>query len=129
MILRLIAVFALWGCALAQIQPSSPTNLHIRVSDRVTNKLADQKVLPDISDLKGTDLDSLVVLQIVVNPEGAVKFSKIQEGNAELAQRSLDAAQKWHYKPYIVNGQAVNVDTWIRFKYTKDNVEVFLVEK
>jgi TonB family protein len=128
MILRLIAVF-LWGCALAQIQPSSPTNLHIRVSDRVTNKLADQKVLPDISDLKGKDLDSLVVLQIVVNPEGAVKFSKIQEGNAELAQRSLDAAQKWHHKPYIVNGQAVNVDTWIRFKYTKDNVEAFLPEK
>ena len=93
------------------------------------NKLADNKVLPDISDLKGKDLDSLVIVQIVINTEGTVEFTKVQEGDPALAERSRAAAQKWHYKPYILNGEPISVDTWIRFKYAKDNVEVIVPER
>jgi outer membrane biosynthesis protein TonB len=71
-------------------------------------------------------MDSIVVVQIIVSPDGDVRCSQIQQGDVELTQRSLDAAQKWHYKPYFMGGKPVNVDTWIRFRYTKDNVEVFL---
>ena len=131
--------FVLCGCALAQtqapwpcrdeIRKSDPNALFIRVSDGVTNKAADNKALPDISDLKAKDSGSLAVVQIIVGPDGAVRCFRLQEGDADLAQPSLAAAQKWHYTPYILNRQAINVETWIRFSYKKDNVEVILPDR
>jgi bla regulator protein blaR1 len=133
-VLRLTIVLTLCISALAQnqnpwpcqqdINKSDPSALFIRVSDGVTNKLADTKVLPDVSDLKGKELDSVVVVQILVGTDGSVRCFRIQEGDGSLSQRSLDAARKWHYKPYILNGQPVNVETRIRFKYAGDKVEV-----
>jgi hypothetical protein len=133
---RLLMILVLSGYALGQAQTqapwpcqqdihkSDPSVLFIRVSDGVMNKLADTKVLPDVSDLKGKDLDSVVVVQILVGTDGSVRCFRIQEGDGSLSRRSLDAAQKWHYKPYILNGQPVNVETRIRFKYAGDKVEV-----
>jgi hypothetical protein len=117
-----------WPCQ-AEIHKADPKALFIRVSDRVTNQMADKKIMPDISDLKGKDLDSLVIVQILFSPDGGVRCSSLQEGNADLAQRSLDAAQKWHYKPYILDGQAINVETRIRFRYQKDSVDVVLPDR
>jgi Gram-negative bacterial TonB protein C-terminal len=143
MIARLVVgfgiAFALCSGALAQTQAPWPCRdeirksdanaLFIRVSDRATNKLGDNRVLPDISGLKAKDVDSVVLVQIIAGTDGAVRCFRLQEGDADLAQRSLDAAQKWHYRPYIVNGQAINVETWIRFSYKKDNVEVILRDR
>jgi outer membrane biosynthesis protein TonB len=90
--------------------------------------MADHKVLPGIADLKGKESDSLVVVEVLVDTNGNVRCARLQQGKPDLAQRSVDVAQKWHYKPYVVNeqyGKAI-VDTWIRFNYTKDNVEVIV---
>ena len=67
-----------------------------------------------------------MVVEILVGIEGNIRCARLQQGDPDLAQRSLDAAQKWHYKPYLLNGQKVIADTWIRFSYTNDNVEVIL---
>jgi Gram-negative bacterial TonB protein C-terminal len=116
-----------WPCQ-AEIHKSEPNAVFIRVSDGVTNKMADTKVLPDISDLKGKDLESLVVIEILAGSDGDVRCARVQQGDPDLAQRSLNAAQKWHYKPYVVNDQrgTAIVDTWIRFGYKKDNVQVIV---
>jgi hypothetical protein len=50
--------------------------------------------MPDISDLKGKDLDSVLVVQILVGTTGDVRCARIQQGDSDLAQRSVDAAQK-----------------------------------
>src|SRR3954471_20720867 len=133
---RLATAFLLCSCALAQaptpwacqaeLHKAEPKVMFIRVSDGVTNKMADTKILPDISDLKGRELDSVVVVEILVNSDGGVRCTRVQQGDSDLAQRSLDAAQRWHYKPYFVNGEKLIVNTWIRFNYTKDHVEVLL---
>jgi len=71
-------------------------------------------------------LDSLVVIQILVDTNGDVRCPRTQEGDPDFFQRSLDAAQKWHYKPYVLNGEKVIVETRIRFSYKKDNVKVLV---
>lgn len=105
-----------WPCR-DEIRKADPDTLFIRVSDRVTNAMSDKKVLPDVSDIKGKGVDSLVVVHIIISPQGDVRCSQIQEGDANLQQRSLDAAQQWHCKP-------INVDTWIRLSYRNNDVEV-----
>jgi hypothetical protein len=114
-----------WPCQ-SELHKTDPKAMFIRVSDGVTNKMADTKVLPEISDLKGKELNSVVVVEILAGIDGDVRCSRIQQGEPDIAQRSLDAAQKWHYKPYLVNGEKLIVDTWIRFSYTKDKVDVLL---
>jgi hypothetical protein len=135
MTLRFLIAFVLSGSALAQggawsclaeVHKADPNVKFARVSDAVTNKLAETKVLPDISDLKGKELNSVVVVEILVGIDGSVPCARIQQGDPDLAQRTLDAAQKWHYKPYWINGEKTIVDTWIRFNFTKDNVEILL---
>jgi protein TonB len=93
------------------------------------NKMADTKVMPDISDLKGKHLDSLVIVQILIGTDGAVRCFQLQEGDSNLAPRSLDVVQKWHYRPFMLNGQAINVETWIRFNYKNDSVDVVLPDR
>jgi len=117
-----------WSCQ-AEIHKSDPKVRFIRVSDGVTNKMADAKVLPDISDLKGKELNSVVVVEILVGRDGDVRCARIQQGDSGVSQRSLDAAQKWHYRPYLLNGEKLVMDTWIRFSYKKDNVEVILPDR
>ena len=139
MILRFMVAFVLCGGALgqapaswpcqAEIHKADPNATFIRVSDRVMNGMADKKVMPDISDLKGKDLDLLVIVQVLIAPDGDVRCFQLQEGDSNLARRSLDAAQKWHYRPYMLNGQAINVETWIRFSYKKDGVDVVLQDR
>jgi outer membrane biosynthesis protein TonB len=93
------------------------------------NKFADKRVLPDISDLKGETLDTVVVVQILVGTDGDIRCARVQQGDPDLTQRSLDAGQKWQYRPYLLNGEKVMVETWIRFNYTKDNVEVYVPDR
>jgi len=139
MIPRMLIAFALCECALgqapaswpcqAEIRKADPKATFIRVSDRVMSKMADTKVMPDISDLKGKDSDSLVIVQVLIGPDGVVRCFQLQEGDPNLAQRTLDAAKKWHYKPFMLNGQAINVETWIRFNYKKDRVDIVLPDR
>ncbi len=133
MILRFLIAFALCGCAVgqtqtpgpcqAEIHKSDPKVLFMRISDGVTKKLADRKVLPDISDLKGKDLDSPVVIQIPVDTETFVVLAP-RKWTRTFFSASPDAAQKWHYRPYMLKGEKVIMETRIRFSYKKDNVEV-----
>ena len=136
MISKLAIALVLCGCAYGQSQTPWPCQADIhrsepnvsfaRVSDNVMNRMAEAKVLPDVSDLKGKNVDSIVVVEVLVGREGNVRCARVRQGDSVLAQRSLDAAQKWHYKPFLLDGEKVIADTWIRFSYTKDNVEVVL---
>jgi hypothetical protein len=119
MILRCVIAFMFSGCVFAQTQTpwgcKTPTSkqgaLRVRVSDGVTNRLADRKVLPDISDLSGQKLDSLVVINILIAENGDVSCTRLRRGNPDLLKRSQEAAMNWHFRPYEINGQLVEVDT------------------
>jgi protein TonB len=39
------------------------------------------------------------------------------QGNWLLAEAAIDAARKWVYRPYIVGGQPVEVETTIQMKF------------
>jgi len=52
----------------------------IRVSEGVSYSLSDQKVLPEISDLNGRNLNTEVVLQIVISKTGDVIHTRAIKG-------------------------------------------------
>jgi protein TonB len=42
-------------------------------------------------------------------------------GHATLIRAALDAVQQWRYRPYMLNGQAVEVETFITVSFKRTN--------
>jgi protein TonB len=86
--------------------------------------MADRKVLPDIADLKGRELNAEVAVIVAVSKTGSVTGARALSGDSSLFKRSQGAALKWHYQPYLLNGKPIEFDTTLKFKFTKDKVEI-----
>jgi len=58
------------------------------------------------------------VLNAVIGKDGHVDNLKVVSGPSKLQQSALDAVRQWLYKPYLVNGEPVEVETKISVIYS-----------
>ena len=68
-------------------------------------------------EAKQQRIQGVVKLSAVINKDGMVENLKAVSGPKELQQSSLDAVRQWTYKPYLVNGSPVEVETTINVTY------------
>lgn len=59
-----------------------------------------------------------VELRAIIATDGSIKSVEVVSGDPMFYQSALDAVSQWHYKPTILNGQAVEIDTHITVFYT-----------
>jgi TonB family protein len=57
------------------------------------------------------------LLSVVVGEDGNVKNIQVVSGPNELQQSSIDAVRQWRYKPYLLNGDPIEVKTTINVIY------------
>jgi TonB family protein len=69
-------------------------------------------------EAKKARIQGKVILQAVIGKEGHVENLKVVSGPNELEQSAMDAVRQWVYKPYLVNGEPVDVTTKITVTYT-----------
>ncbi len=69
------------------------------------------------ADAKRARIEGKVVLSTVISEKGDVEQLKVVSGPKQLRQSALDAVQQWKYKPYLVNGKPVAVQTTINVTY------------
>jgi protein TonB len=71
-----------------------------------------QKVDPQYpAQAREARIQGRVVLSVVVGKDGAVQDVKLVSGHPLLAPAAMNAVRQWHYKPYLLNGDAVEVQT------------------
>ena len=58
-----------------------------------------------------------VVLRAVIGKDGRIKNLAPISGPKELIQASIGAVQQWQYRPYMLNGEPVEVDTQITVNF------------
>jgi len=58
-----------------------------------------------------------VELRAIVSTDGTIQSLQVVSGDAFFIQSALDAVRQWRYRPTILNGQAVEVDTTISVIY------------
>jgi periplasmic protein TonB len=58
-----------------------------------------------------------VVLQVVVRHTGAVNPIHIVSGNPALEAEAMSAVRLWRYRPYMVDGQPIDVMTNVRVDF------------
>ena len=88
-----------------------------------------KQVLPNISDIKGKKLDSLIIVNVILDTKGNVRCGRLEQGDADLFPRSLEAALQWQFKPFQMHGETLVDDTHIQFRYKKNKVEVFFPDR
>ena len=63
-------------------------------------------------------IQGTVQLHIVVGKDGRVLQVEVVSGPDLLRQAAADAVQKWEYKPILLNGEAVEVDTTVDVEFS-----------
>jgi protein TonB len=59
-----------------------------------------------------------VVLHAIIDKDGKVAQLEVVSGHPLLVQAALDAVKQWRYKPTLLNGDPVEVDTTITVTFT-----------
>src|SRR5919109_2072657 len=91
----------------------------VRVSQGVTEGLLTRKVQPVYPPLaKTARIQGDVVLNAVISKNGAIENLRVMSGHPMLVTSALDAVKQWKYRPYILNGEPVEVETTITVKFT-----------
>jgi len=62
-------------------------------------------------------IEGPVVLDATVNENGLLEDVKVVSGHALLAQAAIDAVRQWRYRPYLLNGKPVRMQTKITVNF------------
>jgi periplasmic protein TonB len=58
-----------------------------------------------------------VELRAVIATDGTIQSLHVVSGDPGFYQSAIDAVSQWRYKPTVLNGQPVEVDTFITVIY------------
>ena len=61
-----------------------------------------------------------VKLHALIARDGTIQSLSVSSGPPILAQAALDAVRQWRYSPYILNGEAVEVEIFITVNFRKE---------
>ena len=87
----------------------------IRVSSGVANGLKVDDALPIYPpEARRSHLQGEVLLQATIGKDGLIHDLKVVKGDPILADAAKVAAKQWRYRPYLLEGQPIEVETTIK---------------
>ena len=102
--------------------PQSLPPRRVRVSAPVEEKLSLKKVPPKYPEnARDQRIQGTVLMQVVVDKVGDVAKIELISGHPALAPAAIEAVKQWKYKPYLLNGEPVAVDTQVQVNFTLSN--------
>lgn len=80
--------------------------------------LLDQNVDPIYPDAaRASGQKGSVILQVLIARDGTVQEAKFLQGSFVFARAAIDAVRQWHFKPYLMNGRPVSVQSTITLNF------------
>jgi len=99
--------------------PKVATPQRVRVSQGVSQGLLVRRVQPNYPPLaRQARISGTVVLRAVISKDGSIENLTVVSGHPMLAPAAIDAVKQWKYKPYLLNGEPVEVDTEVQVNFT-----------
>jgi len=94
------------------VKAAAPKKLSISSGVMAGNLL--QKTVPQYPAIaKAARIQGTVVLQATISKAGGIENLRVVSGPPMLQQAALDAVRSWRYKPYLLNGDPVEVETTV----------------
>ncbi len=86
----------------------------VRISQGVTRGLLLHRVEPPYPTLaRQARIQGEVILSAVISATGEIENLELVSGHPMLVPAAIAAVRQWRYKPYLLNGQPVEVETTI----------------
>ena len=63
-------------------------------------------------------IEGTVVLSALIARDGSIQRLQVQSGHPMLVSAAVDAVRQWRYRPYMLNGEAVEVETQITVNFS-----------
>jgi len=90
-----------------------------RVSSGTVEGLLIQKTMPVYPAVaRATGTSGTVTLGAIISKTGTIENLRVISGPMMLQQAALDAVRTWRYRPYLLNGQPVEVETTVNVTFT-----------
>jgi protein TonB len=96
-------------------EPKGP----IVISKGVAEGMVVLRIVPHYPPIaQASRTQGTVVLQAVISKSGTIQNLRVVSGSPMLQQAALDAVSQWRYRPYLLNGQPVDVETTINVVFS-----------
>ncbi len=101
------------------VAPKIATPQRVRVSSGVSTGMLVRKVPPTYPPLaRQARIQGTVILQAMISKEGTIENLQLISGHPMLAPAAIEAVKQWKYKPYLLNGEPVEVETQVQVNFT-----------
>lgn len=108
--------------SLTRPQPHVEPERAIHISSTVIAGLIVDKKIPSYPAIaKATHIQGTVVLAAVISKQGTIENLRVVSGPAMLQQAALDAVGHWRYRPYMLNGEPVEIETTVNVVFSLEN--------
>jgi protein TonB len=115
-----------WGIALddgrrqperpAEVRPQTPQRLHVTHLEPAMLTQRIQPVYPALA--RQIHREGQVELRAVISIDGTIQSLQVVSGDPLFLQSALDAVRQWRYRATVLNGQPVEIDTFITVIYS-----------
>jgi protein TonB len=90
--------------------PSAP----VPIPSRVASSTVLYKVVPVYPPIaKAAGVEGTVALEAIISKQGTIENLRVVSGPAMLQQSALNAVSAWRYRPFLLNGEPVAVETTV----------------
>jgi protein TonB len=99
------------------VKPGGPKRITSQLSEgQLVNRV--EPIYPHIAAISG--IQGQVKLHAIIGRDGRIQSLSAISGHPLLLRAALEAVEQWRYRPYVLNGEAVEVETFITVNFKKE---------
>jgi protein TonB len=105
------------GRATTNVKYAGPKRIKSQLEEgQLLNRV--EPVYPHIAAVSG--VQGQVKLHAIIARDGRIQSLNVISGHPLLAHAALEAVEQWRYRPYVLNGERVEVETFITVNFKKE---------
>jgi len=105
------------GPASTNVKPSGPKRIISQLAEgQLVNRV--EPAYPHIAAISG--IQGQVKLHAIIGRDGRIQSLSAVSGHPLLVRAALEAVEQWRYRPYVLNGETVEVETLITINFKKE---------
>ena len=97
---------------------NKPAPQRVRVSQGVSRGLLIYRLEPTYPPLaRAAHIQGVVLLAAIIDKDGSIQNLQVVSGHPMLAPAAIEAVKQWRYKPFLLNGQPLEVETTVNVNF------------
>ena len=90
------------------------------IPETISRDLLVRQVIPKYPDLAlVAGVEGSVLLHALVGKDGSIQDLKLISGPLVLGRAAFESVKQWRYRPYRMNGQIVEMQTFVTLNFTR----------